>query len=89
MILSGVFNGGSKIYEGSYGYNNNTMIFTAGIPSASAQLTVWPSYDGVNVLSTPDNSGFTLTFWAPAPTLTEVTFDTSGKTYHYENIFTF
>ena len=89
MILLGVFNGGSQIYEGTYGSNNNSMIFTAGIPSTSAQFTVWPSYDGVNVLSTPDNSGFTLTFWAPAPTLTEVTFDTSGKTDHNKNIFTF
>ncbi len=55
------------------------MVFTTEMPPLSVQYTVFPSFDGTNVLPTPDDTGFTFIFQAAAPNLTEVAFDANGK----------
>eukprot|EP00057_Strongylocentrotus_purpuratus_P017522 XP_011671996.1 PREDICTED: receptor for egg jelly 8 isoform X2 [Strongylocentrotus purpuratus] len=72
-------------YEGTFGGDNDELLeFTGPMLTTSAQVVVYPSFNGIDYLVTPDDAGFTITYYAPAPVAQSLKFSPTGHLLELE-----
>ncbi|XP_041465073.1 uncharacterized protein LOC121415809 [Lytechinus variegatus] len=73
------------VIDGTFGGDNDDLLeFSGPMLTTSTQVTVYPSFNGIDSLANPDNAGFTITYYAPAPVVESLKFSSTGHLLELE-----